>query len=830
VQKVQYCLPFVRRRKLHSILLLIMLAVFGMALSGCKPRAKDQNVTRLMVWTYILPEQQAGQDAMDREFERRYWRKHHVRVKICRLATSAGQMDPQKLMTAIVGKTPPDIVNQDRFTIGDWASRDTFLPLNDLIRRDIKNKDPYAIRSRDFYEACWNEAQYKGKTFAIPNNTDVRLLMYNKKLFRDAGIVDAKGEAKPPQTWDELLADAKKLTIFKNDKFERIGFIPNFGNCWLYIYSWENASGPEDEYMTPDGRRCTLNNPHTVESLEYMVKVYDSFEGVDKINVFQSTFQPNELDPFLTGKVAMKIDTNGAMFYVARYNPDLDLGVAPAPVPTDRFLHKGRFKNVPTFITWSGGFSYAIPRGAKHTEMSWEYIKWMVSPEANLLGAGEQKKYNDAQDRPFLPDMAASSKVNEALFKQFAPPQKKFRDGWRCALDMMPYSRFRPVTFVSQKLWDEHVLAFDRATRHFKGMSSKQALDAGTHEVQKELDKIYNRTKNPVINMGVIYGILAAILLAMILYVVIRARQSGPVGRLMRGEAVAGYLFASPWILGFLVFTIGPIIASIIFSFCDYDVLHAARWVGMQNYREWLTDDWPRLAKAFINVGYLSAVGIPLGIVTGLGIAMLLNTKVKGMSWYRTIYYLPSIVPAVASAFLFMWIMNPDIGLLNAFWHSTLTAWFKIPAPGWFATEAWAKPGLIIWGLWGAGGGMILWLAGLQGIPQALYEAAELDGANWYQKFMAVTLPMLSPYMFFNLIMGTIGALQMFEQIRLTTMGGPVDATLVPVLLLFNNGFMYFKMGYASALAWIIFAIILCLALAQLKLAPRWVHYESEKK
>jgi ABC-type sugar transport system permease subunit len=298
----------------------------------------------------------------------------------------------------------------------------------------------------------------------------------------------------------------------------------------------------------------------------------------------------------------------------------------------------------------------------------------------------------------------------------------------------------------------------------------------------------------------------------------------------MRSEALAGYLFASPWIIGFLVFTIGPIIASIVFSFCDYDVLHQPRWVGVQNYHEWLTDDWARLSKAFVNVAFLAGIGIPLGIMTGLGIAMLLNTKVKGMSWYRTFYYLPSIVPAVAGAYLWMWIMNPQYGLLNGLWSATLTAWFHLAPPGWLTTEAWAKPGLIIWGLWGAGGGMILWLAGLQGIPQQLYEAAELDGANAWQKFRAVTLPMLSPYMFFNLIMGTIGALQMFDQVYLATGGGPVDATMVPVLLLFNNGFNYFKMGYASALAWIIFAIILSLALVQIKLAPRWVHYEAEKK
>ena len=813
------------RRVIHLFLILVVVLSVVIAMAGCG-KAKAKPKIRLMMWTYILPEQKAGQDAMDREFERR-----HPGVEVTRLAMSAGSvgnMDRQKLMTAIVGNAPPDIVNQDRFTIGDWASRDTFIPLNSFIERDKNAK--YAVRKEDYYNACWSEALYKGKVYAIPNSTDVRLLWYNKTIFREAGLVDKNGEPTPPKTWEDLFAYAKKLTKYKGDTFERIGFIPNFGNCWLYLYAWENSSGPEDEFMSPDGRKCTLNNPHAVESLQFMVDMYDAFKGVEKITQFQSTFQPNELDPFLTGRVAMKIDVDGAMVNVARYNPDLDFGVAPAPVPRDRLLHKGRFKNVPTFLTWSGGFSYAIPTGARHKELSWEYIKWMTSVEANIIQAKAQKAYNEANDRPYVPYMHANMKVNEALFKQFAPAQKKFRDGLRTGIDMMKFSKFRPVTFVGQKLWDEHVKAFDYATRHVGGITAKQAMDKGAYETQKDLNKILNRERNPLINMGLIYTLLALALLTMVLILVIKARQSGPVGSLMRGEALAGYLFASPWIIGFLVFTIGPVIASIIFSFCDYDVLHSPRWVGLQNYHEWFTDDWVRLSKAFVNVAFLSAIGIPLGIITGLGIALLLNTKVKGMSWYRTIYYLPSIVPAVAGAFLWMVIMNPEYGLLNGIWRATLTSWFGLPAPGWFASEAWAKPALIVWGLWGAGGGMILWLAGLQGIPQQLYEAAELDGANVFQKFRAVTLPMLSPYMFFNLIMGTIGALQMFDQVYLATGGGPADATMVPVLLLFNNGFSYFKMGYASALAWVIFAIILILALTQIKLAPRWVHYESEKK
>jgi multiple sugar transport system permease protein len=215
---------------------------------------------------------------------------------------------------------------------------------------------------------------------------------------------------------------------------------------------------------------------------------------------------------------------------------------------------------------------------------------------------------------------------------------------------------------------------------------------------------------------------------------------------------------------------------------------------------------------------------------------MLLNMKVKGMNWYRTAFYIPSIVPAIASAVLWAWILagDPSKGLLNAVWSQTLTPWFGWQPPGWFGVADWAKPGLIIQGLWGAGGGMILWLAGLQGISPSLYEAARIDGARGWAQFRHITLPMLSPYIFFNLIMGTIAALQEFDRVYVlgggTGSAGPLDSLLLPALYLFNNAFRFFKMGYASAIAWIMFIIILVLALIQLWAQKYWVHYETDKR
>jgi multiple sugar transport system permease protein len=280
-------------------------------------------------------------------------------------------------------------------------------------------------------------------------------------------------------------------------------------------------------------------------------------------------------------------------------------------------------------------------------------------------------------------------------------------------------------------------------------------------------------------------------------------------------------VFASPWFLGFLIFGGGPIIFSLIMSFCEYDVLAPPKFVGLKNYLTMFLDD-PLFYKSLWNTIFM-AIGIPLGMTVSLSIAILLNYEIKGMAVYRTFFYLPAIMPAVAASILWIWIFNPHEGILN-----NLLANMGISGPGWLQNQYWSKPSLILMGLWGAGGGMIVWLAGLKGIPAHLYEAAKIDGAGRFRMFVNITLPMLSPYILFNLIMGLIGTFQVFTQAYIMTQGGPVDSTLFYAYLLFNNAFRYMKMGYASALAWILFGIVLSLTLLQLWVSKRWVHYESE--
>jgi multiple sugar transport system permease protein len=812
----------------------LLMAFFFAGCAGQNP--SEAGRTKIVVWGMQYGEESKGLEARVREFERR-----NPDIKVSILAMGAGGMNPQKLMTAIVGNVPPDVIHQDRFTIGDWASRDTFLPLDAFIERD--RNQPGGIHPDDFYPACWKEANYtdpitgqKG-VFAIPSGTDNRALFYNKQIFREAGIVDEKGEAKPPRTWDELFDLAVKLTKKNPDgTFQRIGFIPNFGNSFLYLYSWQNNG----EFMSLDGRTCTLNDQPNVEALEYMVKVYDALGGVGMVDAFRSGFQTNELDPFLTGKVAMKIDGSWIPASIARYAPDLDFGVVPAPVPAARLKREGRFKNEKDdYITWAGGFSYAIPRGARQPEAAWRFIRWMTSPEAALIDAKAQKAYNESKGRPYVPVLSANRRTNQVVFEQFGPKSPKFKAAMDVFIAMMDKARFRPVTFVGQRLWDEHVRAFDNATHHTtSGQTPQQAMDAGTVVVQRELDKVFEKNRFSVLNPAISTGLGVGTGVFVLGVVIWRVVTIWKLRRVSRQEAIAGYVFVFPWIFGFFALTLGPILTSLLLSFCDYDVLHAPRFVGTNNYAELLGRDSYYLTKSLGNALYIAVFGIPLGMVTGLAIAMLLNSKVSGMSFYRTFFYMPSIVPVVASALLWTWVLNgdPNRGLLNAAWKATITQWFGVTPPGWFGSAEWAKPGLILQGLWGAGSGMILWLAGLQGIPTHLNEAAHLDGAGWWARFRHVTLPMLSPYIFFNLIMGTIGALQEFERVYVLAGGdpsqpiGPVDSLLVPVYYLFKNAFQYFKMGYASALAWILFVIILALTVIQLKLAPRWVYYEGEKR
>ena len=289
-------------------------------------------------------------------------------------------------------------------------------------------------------------------------------------------------------------------------------------------------------------------------------------------------------------------------------------------------------------------------------------------------------------------------------------------------------------------------------------------------------------------------------------------------------EALSCYLFILPWGIGFLAFVLGPVVASFVLSFMDYSVVTPPRFAGLDNYYELFVDD-DRFGMSMFNTIYYVVFFVPLHMIVALGLALLLNQKVRGMPVYRTLYYVPSIVPVVAGAILWVWILQPEWGLINSLLRSV-----GMEGPLWLASLTWSKPALILMALWGSGAAMIICLAGLQGVPQHLYEAAEIDGANRWQRFWNVTMPLLTPTIFFILILGIIGSFQVFTTAYVMTGGGPAESTLFYMLYLYRRAFVYMNMGYASAMAWILFVAILVLTIIQFGMANQWVYYEVERR
>lgn len=291
---------------------------------------------------------------------------------------------------------------------------------------------------------------------------------------------------------------------------------------------------------------------------------------------------------------------------------------------------------------------------------------------------------------------------------------------------------------------------------------------------------------------------------------------------LRRREEITGYLFASPIIVGLIALAAYPFLASVYYSFNDYNVIQPPYWTGLRNYHDLLSD--PLFWRSLANTAIYSAVSIPLGLVLGLGLAILLKQKLRSIGFFRALAYLPSVVPTVAGTILWLWILNPQYGVVN-----NLLGGLGITGPDWLNDPVWTKPALIVMSLWGVGPTAIIFLAGLQDIPESLYEAAEIDGAGRLASFRHITLPLITPTLFFNLVLGIIGALQVFNQPYIfgNGGGGPENSILFYVVYLYQTAFQNFQMGYASAMALILFVVILALTLVVMWSGKHWVYYEG---
>lgn len=296
--------------------------------------------------------------------------------------------------------------------------------------------------------------------------------------------------------------------------------------------------------------------------------------------------------------------------------------------------------------------------------------------------------------------------------------------------------------------------------------------------------------------------------------------------RIGRRNFLYGLLFASPWILGIILFIAYPIVSSIYYSLTEYSGLNPRKeFVGLANYAELILHDVV-FRRSFANSLYYALFSLPLSIIVGVGIALMLNLKVTGKEVYRTIYFLPVLIPDVALAIIWLWVFNAQFGVAN----SLLWSLFKINGPGWLASPTWSKPTIILLSLWTVGQAVVIYLSGLQDVPQSLYDAAEVDGANGLQKTRYITIPMITPVIFFNLIMGMIGSFQYFTVAQVITGGDgkPGQSLLFYAMYLYRNAFVYYRMGMASAQAWILFIIVLVCTVIMFRTSAHWVYYGGE--
>ncbi|MCP4594259.1 MAG: ABC transporter permease subunit [bacterium] len=629
---------------------------------------------------------------------------------------------------------------------------------------------------------------------------------------------------------------AIRLSRWDNEgRMKVVGFDPHHGNGWLYMWGWMNGG----EFLSPDGRRCTMADPRIEAALQWTTDVHDALGGVQDVNAFKKAFQREAQDPFFQNQIAAFVNGDWFLRDLARFARHMRFGVHPAPVPAERLQQEdGRY------FTWVAGFAYCIPStcSEEKRQAAWWLLKYLSSVEGGMVMNEHDAQRERGQGRLYMPRLKANKALTQKqreVYMDIPEMPERVRAAMRAFIDMLPFGRFRPVSPEGKKLWDAQATAQDLAWNH--KMSPAETLSFQAGQVQQALDRHYNPPTGRKLSWGPLVWVYL-LFLAVFSGLIYRRHKSLHRGLpgYARKEWRAGAMFVLPWIVGFIVLSGGPMLFSAVMSFTRYDVLSAPTWVGTSNYTD-LTGEGkdPLFYKSLGNTLFMG-IGLPIGMAVGLALAMLLNAKVRGMSFYRTLYFLPAIMPMVAASILWIWVFNAQNGMMN--WMLRLCGieavidWLNInfdiglKTPiAWLTSEKTAKPALIIMMLWGAGASMIIWLAGLKEIPTHLYEAAELDGAGPIRRFFLVTLPLLTPYILFNLVMGLIQTFQIFTQAYIMTPNGsPSHSTYFYVYKLFDECFSYFRLGYGAAMAWILFVIVILITLFNMVASKKWVHYAGE--
>ncbi len=753
----------------------IFLVIFSILLHLLLPRrviADDKSL--LTVWAMGAEGEKIGK--MARRFE-----ESHPEVKIVTQAIPWGAAH-EKLVTAVAGESAPDVCQLGTTWVPEFKAINALLPLDAYIAKsDLINQE-------NFFPGSWNTNLIQGQVYGIPWYVDTRVLFYRKDLLSEVGYDH------PPRDWVELKEACKKLTqdIDGDGKVDRYG-ISLGARDWglLSMFIWQNGG----DVLNADHIAPQLDTPQVREAVQYYVEFFK--KGYVPLGAAAGT---DIFNAFKTGYLPMFISGPWMLEELRKQIPELDdkwsVSVLPRKASSTSFV---------------GGSNLVIFKQSKNRDIAWQFIEFMNQPQTQIEWYKETKdlpSLKSAWEDPYLKDKIRLKVFGEQLKDAKAPPSIR---EWEQIGDVIN-NRMEQIIF--QKITMEEFI---------RGSSSDiSAILTTQREEQSNLYKI-----------SIFSIIILAIAILFILYFKINPKGIKPetpissFGGLLSTLKTcrAPYLFIFPSMILFIVFLFSPIFLSFIMSLTNYDIFALNNWnnllfIGFKNYRVLLHD--PMFWKALRNTFYFILIGGPLSVTVSLLAAVILNSGlVKFRTVFRTGFFTPVVTTMVAVAVVWRWLYNPRFGLINWALDS-----IGIEGQNWLGDVRLALLALIIMAAWkNFGYNMVIFLAGLQTIPLQLYESAEIDGANRLNSFWHITLPLLRPTLFFVTIITTIGYFQFFAEPYIMTDGGPLNSTFSMVFLMYRQGFKYFNMGYASAVAYILFGIIAAFSLLQYRLSKASFEY-----
>ena len=811
-------------RIIRSALALASLVIVVWAFYNVAARAiqRHRAQTDRPIQLTILHWGNPAEDRIDKDLVAAF-EKQNPRFRILRINVGDYSLFHQKLKTMMASGDPPDAFYLPQDLLPTLAKLNLINKLDPWINKDDPEyfKDFYPLLMRGFHYDPSSGAFGTGPTWALPKDFTTAVFYINSDLF-DAAGVDYRDIQQNGWTWDRFEAEMKKIRALR-EKPEYQGreifgtFIQNGAETFRNIvWTFGGDYFYNDSNGNSDFRHVALDTPEAQQAIEMIVRM----RLRDRTAFTASGVAKDGGQEFLNGNVGCFGSIGRWM--VPTYKTIKNFRWACLPVPYA--------KSKASMLYYTG---WAMGAKCKHPDEAYQLIRFLCGEEGQIL---------QSRAGLSLPSRMSKACLNEFLHPKPPPPGSDDvpipDHNAQAFVDAIKVARIQQIP--EQIEWRE-LLETDLARCLQTGQQTPMEMaQAVQRDWVNELDSPSRTSIRGPMPWRTILATTAIAMVAIVggLWLAARREKLGPIDR---AQERAGFGFIAPWLIGFLALTLGPMIVSLLLSFSGWNGMSGfsqASYIGNANFRQLFAHDSTFLQSLKVT-GYYVILAVPILQIAALLMAMLMNLRVRGITVFRTICFVPSVISGVAIAVIWLHLFNDSFGPINQLLRPILAPLHLRP-PNWFGVDVttnppindaarWAVPGLVIMGLWGVGGGMIIYLAGLKGIPTSLYEAATIDGAGAMRKFWNVTLPMLSPLIFYNVVMGVIASFQIFTQAYVMTGPGPDNATLFYVLNLYRQAFVFHNMGYASAMAWVLFLIVLVLTILIFRSSRKLVYYEGLK-